>query len=128
MITIDYSRYMGLPYTSYNCWELCCLFLQNEMGINTKRMVTIYDGCFNINHVTQVADKEKKRWQKVIESQKGDIVELHISKQDFHVGIIPYHGHVLHVEKGGVSLILPLIDKRIKSRVRSFWRYRKNGC
>jgi len=125
----DYSKYLAIPYrergrdfNGCDCWGLVRLFLKNEFGIELDSY-TEYSVA-NIEEVKQVAEIEKGNWVRVEAPEPGDVVEIQILKRDYHVGVIPHPGYVLHVCNERFSEMNLLTHPLLKRNVKGFWRHK----
>jgi len=125
----DYSKYLGIPYRARgrdfhhcDCWGLVRLFLKGEYGIELDNF-TQYS-VDNLEEVKRIAEEEKENWIKVEVPDVGDVVELKIMKRDWHVGIIPFHGYVLHICNNRFSQMDKITSPLICRNIKGYWRHR----
>jgi cell wall-associated NlpC family hydrolase len=124
----DFSKYLGIPYKErgrnfrgLDCWGLVRLFLLSEYGIEVDDYSQY--SARDMEEVKRIAEKEKKKWIKVDSPKPGDVVEIQILKRDFHVGIIPFPGYILHICNERFSEMNKLTHPLIKRSIRGIWRH-----
>jgi len=128
----DYTKYLAIPwkdkgrdYSGCDCWGLVRLFLKDDCGLDLAALDGDYATARDVQAVRELADREKARWIpiKPQNAQKGDVVELSLSRADYHVGVMINEKMVLHIEHGSWPVIALLGGKRIRGRLRGIFRY-----
>jgi cell wall-associated NlpC family hydrolase len=125
------EKYLGIPFkdkgrdfSGCDCWGLVRLFLLGEFGIEIDSLWESYAHCRDIESIKKLVEEEKTRWMPVEGPEnKGDVLDLSLSKRDFHVGVLAAPGRILHVERGGFSRLDPETSQMICRRVRGRWRH-----
>ncbi len=114
---------IGLPYCSFDCWDLVRLFyhkvLSVDLGINTER----YDP-FDRDETSALILNHTHKFLKVSKPEFGDIILLNIYGQPAHLGVYIDKTRLLHTMEKTGSIIdkYSMWDKRIVG----FYRYDQN--
>lgn len=127
----DLSIYLNIPFLDMgrdwkgcDCWGLVRLFLKNEFGVEVDSFANLFRDLKDIESIRLIAENEKKRWIKVEGKKKvGDVVEIPLTPNNFHVGVIAAPGKILHIEKGGCSGLTDESSRMIKHRIKGYWRH-----
>jgi len=115
---------MGRDFSGCDCWGLVVLFFKTEFGIDLEDHSESYKGVHDLQNIAGISAREKCRWAKIEGNpRKGDVAEMIWGRNNYHVGVVPAAGYLLHVEEGTTARIVPLRSERIKRRIRQFWRY-----
>lgn len=110
------NQYIGLPYSSFNCWELVRHIMREHYGRDIPAVV------LPIQDVKGVADQ----WQLVTEPRDGDGVLMRNGKAP-HVGVFVDvdGGKVLHsMRKTGVVISTFSQLDAVGLGFRKFYRYK----
>lgn len=127
----DLSKYFEIPWKENgrsregcDCWGLVRLFYLEEWGIEIDDFSAAYETHLDREKIKKIAETEKKKWIRIEGAPNvGDILEIPISKNDFHVGVIAIPGMLLHIEDGAFAQLIPLKSIRIKNRIKGIWRH-----
>lgn len=127
------DEYIGLPFkpdgrdrNGLDCWGLVKLVYNEQLGIELPS----YEGVFkeeNVNNlkvVSNLMDRERKKWTLVSEPQEMDVLLMRIqSKIISHVGIYLNKNKMLHIMKGIESVVEPTTGIQWKDRIVGVYRY-----
>ncbi len=138
-------RYIGIPFRDHgrdhkgcDCWGLCRLILAEQMGLSLPSFGEGYgtaaDGA-GVAGLLTMHGTSAEDWRTIPpgEEQLGDVVLMSglyragrsWVKADMHVGLVLASDVMIHVERGiDAALGLYARDRRLRSRVRGFWRPR----
>jgi len=127
----DFSKYLGIrwkdggrDFNGCDCWGLLRLFLKEEYGVEVDSFDHIRAG--EVSMIREMAEIEKQKWVKVDgPGRPGDGVEIPMTKNDWHVGVIPVEGYVLHISDGGFSEMTRETDIRMRHRIKSYFRHQQ---
>ena len=130
---MDMDRYFDIPFKENgrgpdgcDCWGLVSLFYKTEYGIDLQDMSGQYSGIRDAETIRALAEQERASWLEVNgERRPGDVVEIPLTRNHFHVGIVTPGGHILHIEEGGHARLVPERSQRIRRRIRRAWRHRE---
>ena len=82
-----FSKYIGLPYSVANCWELVAKIQSEQFGISLPLFQTV-----NPNNTIAVAktiaqQKQSGKWSQTVEPKHGAVVLLQRNNTPTHAGI-----------------------------------------
>jgi len=112
---------IGLPYRSFDCWEITKLFYRKIMFLDLD--VIAYDDPSDKQNVSRLIEIEKQKFRQVNSPEFGDIIVFRVNGIASHIGIFVGEGSFLHtMEKTGC-----VIDKLAKweKRIEGFFRHDK---
>lgn len=127
------DRYVGIPFAEgssldgCHCWGLVALVFSERAGIELDRYEDIASD--DLLRVARQLAKGKATldWRQVSEPQALDVALMHSRMARGvinHVGVFVTPTHILHIERGINSLVVPLDHFSIKDRrVVSFHRH-----
>ena len=122
---IDLSKYIGLPYEKYDCWQLICHFYKNELGITLPTFEGEYASGYDSKNVRRIYTREmaNKIWPKVENGKPYNLVVLRINGENWHAGIMVSKKHMLHIQRGCNSVIERFQSAFWKNRIYGYYRY-----
>ena len=124
--------YIGLPFDEevQHCWWLVRKVLKDFKGIDVPN----YAGS-TARDLLKVArfmkqDSQSDIWTPVTTLPNPFDVVLMLGKAggklaEIHAGITVTPEHILHIEEGTSSVVLPLSHPRIKHRIRGYYRHKE---
>lgn len=129
--SLDFSRYIGIPYSSptnrvwggLNCWELVELIMIEAFEVTPPEYTYTDDfkkvGPFFVNKLSQ--------WQEIDEEnrQAGDVVLLSVTGQPVHLGILVDRDTMIHTLEGHDSASENINRVSWRKRIRGFYRWNK---
>lgn len=115
-------RLVGLPYFSFDCWDLVRLF--HHMIYQVELVDYKYQDPNDTGNISSIINSEKEKYTEVFRPEFGDIMLLRIHGLGAHVGIFIDNRSFLHTtEKTG-----SIIDKTYnwKDKILGYYRYAKD--
>lgn len=98
--SVDYSKFVGIPYEEKNCWELCRDFYREILGVELK---TYFEGPVPTKEITKsLIYTNLGDFIRVADGEKllvGDLVLMKIFGIEAHIGVYLGQGNVLHTSK-----------------------------
>lgn len=97
-----YIRFIGIPHSNMDCWELCQYFYRE---VFFKELPNIYLKAPKGEECISIVNAERNILQKVLSPEFGDIVLMNIGGYPSHVGIYLGEGKVLQTfQKTGSAI------------------------
>lgn len=90
-------KYVGLPYASYDCYELVRLFYRDILGEDFD--VYNYNDSMNFEETANIINSVKHGYKKVTEPKFGDIILVMQHGLPSHLGIFINDVYFLHTTK-----------------------------
>lgn len=128
-----FDRYVGVPwiekgreFEGCDCWGLLRLLYLNERGISVPSYSDSYENVDDRATLTALIRGEvSQSWGEIARGaeQIFDAVLMREGRALSHVGVVVAPGKLLHVERGGTSVIEPYRHGPLKHRVIGFYRF-----
>ena len=121
------SKYIGLSYEQYDCWQLICLYYDRELGISLPTFEGEYENGDDRDSIERIYTRElaRRTWPAVAEPAWPDLAVFRIDGNKWHAGIVVGAKHMLHTQRGCNSVIEKYTNLRWKNRLYGFYRYQK---
>lgn len=130
---VDFGIYVGVPWiekgreiTGFDCWGCLRLVYLSERAITLPSLSDRYATIDDRDGLARLArDVVADSWCEIAQGQEQvfDAVLLREGREVSHVGMVVGSGRLLHVERGGTSLIEPYRTGVLKHRVVGFYRF-----
>lgn len=126
-----FDNYVGIPYAdkgrgdAVDCWGLVCLVFRELCGIALPSLSDRYVTAEDRRAVAALIEGELDPWQPIAAGceQPFDCVLMREGRFVRHVGVVTQPGQVLHVSRGGTSVIERYRSGLLASRVVGFYRF-----
>ena len=118
---MDVSKYIGIKYSEYNCWELVALFYAQELKINLPKYY-------------EQRSEDRDKLSGIIYDKKSDYIEVsfeNLREYDLllfyvkgvasHIGVYLGRGKFLHTRED-VDTVVESLDKW-KTKLAGIYRY-----
>lgn len=130
-----YDKYINVPYENFgrlmtgaDCWGLVVLVYEQELGIQLPTYAEISAESLIEIHRKLSVDKDSEIWETVTEGNQKPfdvcVMTAPNSKRVCHVGIVIDEKHILHIEKGVDSAIVPVNHFTIRERIACYRRHK----
>ena len=118
------SKYVGLPFEEYNCWQLVCLVYKNELNIILDDYKNEYHNAIDRENIASIYTREMHRtYIKIDNPQAFDVVVCRVRGQPWHTGIVIESNQMLHTQRY-INAVVEYYDRfNWKNRILGFYRY-----
>ena len=122
---MDLSKYIGIPYEKYDCWQFICYVYRKELGIRLPGFNGEYESGYDTKKIDYLYTREmaKKIWPQVEIAKWPDLAVFCIDGDKWHAGIIVGNDKMLHTQEKCNSVIERYTNIRWKNRLYGFYRY-----
>ena len=122
------SKYVGLPFEKYNCWQLMCLIYKNEFNIILPDFSKEYSDAMDREKIKQIYNRELQgRFVKLEEQKLYGFVVLRMSGQPWHCGLVVDQNIMLHTERKVDAVIENFSHKLWRARLIGFYEYNQRS-
>lgn len=118
-----WGKYVGIPYTALNCWQLVRMVYASERGIVLPSYAEIDAANLLAIARTMKAGAEGETWQPVDAPAALDVCLMRGRSSVWHVGVMTDPAHVLHSERATDAVRVPVGALHMRGRVTGFRRY-----
>ena len=120
------GKYVCLPFSQYNCYELLRKIYTEEFGITLP--VIDRGSTFETRKIFKKEVANFKHWKPIKEESERDVIILRVLGYPFHIGMVIKKGWMLHTESiVGESVIECYERSTWEHRVVGFRRYFAKG-
>ena len=129
-----YAKYIGIPFvnlgrdkTGADCYGLVRLILKDQYGIMLPELLD-YSNSLNRNQTSLVIEKNTPliAGESIENPEEGDIVLMSSRGLSAHVGVLIGNNMILHTTKQTGAVTEPLSSRRLKTKIRGFYRVNKS--
>ena len=118
------SKYIGLPFEKYNCWQLLCKIYREQFGIALPTYDDEYLNALDRGNIKMLYEREVPiSWTKCKTPQIGDAVLMRLRGQPWHVGVVVSRDSMIHTERGLEAVIERFTGPNWKNNIIGFYRY-----
>ncbi len=125
-IPIWSGRYIGLPFkehgrdrTGVDCWGLVRLIFSEQFGEALPSFSSEYKNSADYDAIAKVMIREAEDRDEIAfgNEELGDVIIFSLQGQPAHLGIIIGDGHMIHIERHGLSSIERYDGPRWKDKI-----------
>lgn len=125
----DFEHYVGIPWQDggrgrdgVDCWGLVRLVYQEVLGIALPSHSEDYTTALDRITIRRLIDGKPDYWVRVESPVAGDgALMMNVGRP--HMGVVIGGGWLLHIERGGGSVIENYNSLAMASRLEGFYRY-----
>ena len=118
------TKYVGLSFEEYNCWQLVCLIYQNELNITLDTYKNEYYNALDRENIATIYTREMAHvYFKVDKPQAFDVIVCRVRGQPWHTGIVIEPNEMLHTQRYTNAVVEHYDRFNWKSRILGFYRY-----
>lgn len=114
-------KYIGLPYSIYDCWNLIKHYYKNELNILLPDYT--YLNSDDINSIEKATDKNKTKWIKLEKPEKDCVIIFNLANHPIHIGLCIDDNRMLHTLRGHDSVIEKFTSIKWKKRIEGYYKW-----
>lgn len=127
-----FDRFVGIPYAdkgrgdAVDCWGLVCRVFLELRGVALPSYAEAYETAEDARAIARLVAGELEPWQPVAlgAEQPFDCVLMKECGLPRHIGVVTQPGLMLHVQRGGTSVIERYRAGPLRFRMVGFYRFR----
>ena len=129
-----YADYIGIPFVNLgrsefgaDCWGLVCLVLKDQYGILLPELLD-YDNALDSTQTSLVVAQNQPLivGEKLDQPEEGDLVLMTSRGVSGHIGVYIGNNLILHTTKQTGAVTEPLSSRRLKTKIKGFYRVNKS--
>lgn len=123
MIPTWVEKYVGLPFETYNCWQLICLVYKNEFDKQIPTYENEYKDALDRKNIDTIYTRELAVWIKAKTPQIPDVIVCRVKGQPWHAGIVVSPNEMLHTQRYINAVVERYDGYTWKNRIIGSYRY-----